>query len=82
MLLFSGRFLLAASSRTSPPTSAFSHATQPARIVTTRLAIAAPSFVCRASYSQRPSDMETVDTSSRLSELRKLMKERNIDVYS
>lgn len=27
------------------------------------------------------SEMETVDTSSRLSELRKLMRDRNIDIY-
>ncbi|PSR94591.1 putative Xaa-Pro aminopeptidase P [Coniella lustricola] len=34
-----------------------------------------------AKYSTLAADMETVDTSSRLSELRKLMKERNIDIY-
>jgi hypothetical protein len=34
-----------------------------------------------AKYTTLVVDMETVDTSNRLSELRRLMKERNIDVY-
>lgn len=39
------------------------------------------SFASKARYSSAAIKMETVDTSSRISELRKLMKERNIDVY-
>lgn len=73
MLLFSARLPLAASSRASSYLSSFRH----------RLAIAALFLVCRARcYTHRAADMDTVDTSTRLSELRRLMKERNIDVYS
>lgn len=40
------------------------------------------SLSCKTQYSSTAkADMETVDSSSRLSELRKLMKERNIDIY-
>lgn len=41
----------------------------------------ATSLSWKAGYSHAASEMETVDTSTRLAELRKLMKERNIDIY-
>lgn len=39
------------------------------------------SLFWKTTYSSATAEMETVDSSSRLSELRKLMKERNIDIY-
>lgn len=41
----------------------------------------ATSLSRHARYIHAAPKMETVDTSSRLSELRKLMKERNLDIY-
>lgn len=38
-------------------------------------------FSSKAKHTTLVADMETVDTSGRLSELRRLMKERNIDIY-
>ena len=44
-----------------------------------------PSIISRAfhvSAALRAIDMSKVDTTERLAELRKLMKERNVDIYS
>ena len=44
-----------------------------------------PSIASRAfhaSVALRAIDMSKVDTTERLAELRKLMKERNVDIYS
>lgn len=40
------------------------------------------SLYWKARYSGTVADMETVDTHARLTELRKLMKERKLDIYS
>jgi hypothetical protein len=39
-------------------------------------------IVLRYNYSTSSSDMETVDTSQRLAQLRQLMKKHNVDIYS
>ena len=41
-----------------------------------------PSRALHASAALRAIDMSKVDTTERLAELRKLMKERNVDIYS
>lgn len=41
-----------------------------------------PSWKVRFSSSSVHADMETVDTSYQLSELRRLMRERKLDIYS
>lgn len=84
MFFISCRLLFAPTFGTSPLISALSQTTRTARIAPARLSFAkVTAFLnCKASYTQKAVDMETVDTASRLSELRKLMKERNIDVYS
>lgn len=57
--------------------------TDPCGFTTSGLIHVTASHFWTATYSTVASaaDMETVDTSSRLTELRKLMRERNIDIY-
>ena len=57
------------------------HATSPAAHVAARISsLSLRSF--HASPIRRALDMEKVSTTERLAELRKLMRERHIDVYS
>lgn len=57
-----------------------SHATGAAYVAAKTLFSPARPF--HASAALRAIDMAKVDTSHRLAELRKLMKERNVDIYS
>jgi Xaa-Pro aminopeptidase len=50
--------------------------------VTHALPLARTARALHASPALRAIDMAKVDTTERLAELRKLMKERNVDVYS
>lgn len=68
----------------SPNLGLLSQAPQRPRVVAVTsdlISSVAASLSWKARYSHAASEMETVDTSSRLSELRKLMRERNIDIY-
>jgi hypothetical protein len=56
------------------------HATAAVYVAARSRPLAARAF--HASAAKRAIDMAKVDTTARLAELRKLMKERNVDVYS
>jgi Xaa-Pro aminopeptidase len=59
------------------------HATSPAAHAAARIAHLSPSHrAFHGSAIRRALDMEKVNTTARLAELRKLMQERQIDVYS
>jgi Xaa-Pro aminopeptidase len=57
-----------------------SHATAAAYVVAKSNFL--PNRAFHASAALRVIDMAKIDTTERLAELRKLMKERNVDVYS
>lgn len=84
MLFFSSR-LLSLPSTTSSFSATLIRGNRKIKGIAIFGAVSPPATVSlswKARYSGAIADMETVDTRARLSELRKLMKERKLDIYS